>query len=125
MPWVAAPGSEKAARFASAEAVRWLEEAITSYQSFMLGLTLILLAGLIIWSAKVHRPVGYLLGLSGVANLVVGWILGLEGFAPEGAIPSYLGQICLLVSGAWLLIAALRTPGPSEVALGPSIPGTA
>ena len=38
--WVRAPDAEKAARFASAETIRWLEWAVRSYQSFMLGLAL-------------------------------------------------------------------------------------
>src|SRR5262249_58273783 len=33
--WVSAPASEQAARFASAEAIRWLEWGTRSYQSFM------------------------------------------------------------------------------------------
>jgi hypothetical protein len=89
--WVSAPDPEKAARFASAETVRWMEEAIVSYQGFLLALTLILLAALIVWTARVPRPIGYLLGLGGVGYLAVGWILGVAGFAPEGAIPTYVG----------------------------------
>jgi len=45
--WAKAPEAEKAARFASAETIRWLEWAIRSYQSFMLGLALILFATMI------------------------------------------------------------------------------
>src|SRR5215217_8228435 len=41
--WARAPEAEKAARFASAETIRWLEWGTRSYQSFMFGLTLILL----------------------------------------------------------------------------------
>ena len=40
--WVRAPEAEKAARFASAEAMRWLEWAVRSYYSFMLGLAFVL-----------------------------------------------------------------------------------
>ena len=36
--WVSAPEAEKAARFASAEAVRWLEWGARSYQNFALVL---------------------------------------------------------------------------------------
>src|SRR5919197_3965008 len=42
--WASAPDAEKAARFASAEAIRWLEWGVRSYQSFALGLSLLLLA---------------------------------------------------------------------------------
>ena len=36
--WVSAPDAEKAARFASAEAVRWIEWGMRSYQAFTMGL---------------------------------------------------------------------------------------
>ncbi len=114
--WVNAPDAEKAARFASAETVRWLEEALTSYQGFVLGLTLILLAALVVWTARVPRPIGYLLGLGGVGYLVVGWIVGLAGLAPEGAVPTYVGQLSTLIAGVWLLISAWRMPGSAEIA---------
>ena len=108
--WVSAPDAEKAARFASAETARWLEEATTSYQYFVLGFTLILLAALIIWTARVPRPIGYLLALGGVGYLAAGWILGAAGFAPEGAIPTYISQFFPMIAGVWLLISAWRMP---------------
>src|SRR5215217_6466125 len=36
--WASAPDAEKAARFASAEAIRWLEWGMRSYQNFALGI---------------------------------------------------------------------------------------
>jgi hypothetical protein len=36
--WVSAPNTEKAARFASAEAMRWLEWGARSYHDFALGI---------------------------------------------------------------------------------------
>jgi hypothetical protein len=108
--WVSAPDAEKAARFASAELARWLEEATTSYQYFVLGFTLFLLAALIIWTARVPRPIGYLLALGAVGYLAAGWILGIAGFAPEGAIPTYVSQFFPMIAGVWLLISAWRMP---------------
>jgi hypothetical protein len=40
--WASAPAAEQAARFASAEAIRWLEWGIKSSQSFTVGLALVL-----------------------------------------------------------------------------------
>jgi hypothetical protein len=45
--WVSAPAAEKAARFASAEAMRWLEWGARSYHDFALGLALLLIAAAI------------------------------------------------------------------------------
>ena len=114
--WVNAPDAEKVARFASAETARWLEEAITSYQGFVLGVALILLAALIVWTAQVPRPIGYLLALGGVGYLAVSWILGVSGFAPERAVPSYIAVFAPPIAGVWLLISAWRMPKPRETA---------
>jgi len=114
--WVSAPDADKAARFASAEAVRWLEEATTSYLGFVLGFTLVLLAALIVWTALVPRPIGYLLALSGAGYLVVGWMVGVSGFAPERAIPTYVAVFSQPIAGVWLLISAWRMPASGEIA---------
>ena len=116
--WVSAPEADKAARFAAAETVRWFEEASASYQGFVLGFTLILLAVLIVWTARAPRPVGYLLGVGGAGYLVVGWILGVSGFAPEGAAPNYVAAFSPLVAGFWLLISAWRMPQPGAESTG-------
>ena len=113
--WVSPPDAEKAARFASAELARWLEEATTSYQYFVLGFTLILLAALIVWTARVPRPIGYLLALGGIGYVAAGWILGESGFAPEGAIPTYISQFFPMIAGVWLLISAWRMPGSAAI----------
>jgi hypothetical protein len=42
--WASAPAAEKATRFATAEALRWLETGTASYQNLMFGLALVLFA---------------------------------------------------------------------------------
>lgn len=79
--WVSAPEAEADARFASAETIRWVEWGVRSYQSYMLGLALVLLGSALALSARLPRAVGYLMGLSGLAYIVQGWVLGSEGFA--------------------------------------------
>jgi uncharacterized membrane protein HdeD (DUF308 family) len=71
--WASAPEAEKAARFAAAETVRWLEWGSRSYQSFTLGLALLLFAVMIVSTARVPRLIGYLMALTGIAYLVQGW----------------------------------------------------
>ena len=51
--WMSAPEVEKPARFASAETIRWLEWAVRSYQSYMLGIALILMGAMIIRTHKI------------------------------------------------------------------------
>ena len=74
--WVSAPAAEKAAFFASAEAVRWIEWGMRSYHEFALGLALLLFAVAVVRTAWVPRPIGYLMGLSGLTCLVQGWVVG-------------------------------------------------
>ncbi len=106
--WVSAPAAEKTARFASAEAIRWLEWGVRSYYSFTIGLALVLFALVIVWTARVPRPIGYLMGLSGLAYLMAGWILGTEGFSASGAVPAIANELLIPVWIIWLLIVAWR-----------------
>ena len=53
--------------------MRWLEWGIRSYQSFVLGAALILIGAAVGSSRGFPRPVGYLMGLSGVSYLAQGW----------------------------------------------------
>jgi hypothetical protein len=62
--WASAPDAEKAARFASAEAIRWLGWGVRSYQSSLLGVTFVLFAIVIVWTARTSRAIGVLMGLS-------------------------------------------------------------
>jgi hypothetical protein len=106
--WASAPEVEKLARFASAEAVRWLEWGLRSYESFMLGFTFILFAALLGWTAKLSRPIGYLMGLSGLAYIVQGWVIGSEGFSGNNNVPTLLAYVLILVWSVWLLVVAWR-----------------
>ena len=102
--WVSAPAAEKAARFASAEALRWLEWGAVSYQYFLLGLGLVLFAIVIVWTARVPRLLGFLMGMSGLAFLVAGWLIGTMGFRGIQTVPTDAGFTLLGASMIWLLI---------------------
>src|SRR5918911_1608403 len=78
--WAHAPQAEKATRFASAETVRWLEWGMNSYQLFMFALALILLASVIVGTARVPRAIGFLLGLPAIPMLVQSQVGGTSGF---------------------------------------------
>jgi hypothetical protein len=108
--WASAADGDKAARFASAEAVRWLEWAVRSYQSYVFGLALVLFGTAIaVARGRVPRPVGYLMALSGLCYLAQGWIIGTSGFSSANRVPTLLGIVLVVVWSVWLLVAALRT----------------
>src|SRR3954452_24463267 len=100
--WANAPDAEKAARFASAEAVRWVEWGIRSYQDFALGLALLLFAAAVVRTAWIPQPIAYLMGLSGLIYLVQGWVVGSEGFSRTETIPIVLAFILNLAWMIWL-----------------------
>lgn len=112
--WVRAPAAEQAARFASAEAIRWLEWGVRSYHSFMLGLAFILFAAVIVGTGRTPRATGVLMGLSGIAYLAQGWVIGAEGFSAANTLPTLLGILLVLVWSIWLLISAWRMPAAVE-----------
>jgi hypothetical protein len=108
--WASAESGDKGARFASAEAVRWLEWAVRSYQSYVFGLALVLFGAAIAMAAgRVPRPVGYLMALSGLCYLAQGWIIGTSGFSSANSVPTLLGIVLVVAWSVWLLVAALRT----------------
>ena len=114
--WASAPEAEKAARFASAETMRWLEWGTSSYQTFMFALALILLATVIVGTVRVPRPIGYLMGLAAIPYLVQSWVLGTEGFAVSwlaGGL-SVVGLPLMLAWSIWLLIVAWRMKEPDQ-----------
>jgi hypothetical protein len=111
--WVSAPAAEKAARFASAETIRWLEWGTRSYQSFMFGLTLILLGSAVALTGRLPRVLGYLMGLSGLAYIVQGWVLGAEGFSGNNTFATLAGYVLILAWIIWLAVVASRTKEPS------------
>ena len=104
---MAAPEAEKAARFAAAEAIRWLEWGAKSCHTYALGASLFLFAIAIVRTGFVSKPIGYLMGLSGVAYVVQGWILGTRGFDPAEA-PAVATILLNLGWSIWLLVFAWR-----------------
>jgi len=114
--WAGAENGDKAARFAAAETMRWLEWAIRSYQSFVFGLALILFGATVaVVAGRVPRPVGYLMALSGVCYLAQGWVIGTSGFSSRNQLPTLLGIVAVVAWAVWLLVAASRQkPSQSE-----------
>jgi hypothetical protein len=114
--WTNAPEAGKATRFASAETVRWLEWGMNGYQLFTFALALILLASVIVGTARVPRAIGYLMGLAAIPMLVQSWVVETEGFA----VPLLAGTLStvalplMLAWSIWLLIYAWRMREPDQ-----------
>ena len=109
--WASAPDAQKAARFASAESIRWLEWGMRSYQDVALGLALLLLAASAVRTDWVPRPIAFLVGLSGLTYLVQGWLVGSEGFSPTHSVAIVLAWVLSLVWMIWLAVVVWRMSG--------------
>ena len=106
--WVSAPDAEKAARFASAEAIRWIEWGARSYENFALGLALLLFAAAVGRRAWGPRPIAYLMGLSGLTYLFQGWVAGADGFTRTHDLAIVLSWVVNLAWMIWLVVIAWR-----------------
>lgn len=103
--WAIAPASEKAARFADAEAMRWLEWGARSYQNVTLGLA-VLFAAAVVKTTQIPRPIAYLIGVSGLTLLVQGWLAGVEGFSQAHTFAIVLAEVLNAVWMTWLVVVA-------------------
>jgi uncharacterized protein DUF4386 len=112
--WASAPDAEKAARFAGAETVRWLEWGMRSYQNFALGLALLLFAAAVARTARIPRPIAPLMALSGLTYLVQGWVVGVEGFSHTESLAIITAYVLDLAWMVWLAVAAWRKPTPGR-----------
>ena len=105
--WVSAPAAEQAARFASAEAIRSLEWGARSYQDFTFGLALVLYAIVIVWTARITRPIGYVMGVIGLGFIVTGWLGGTRAFSSSPSVGGILEVIELpiqfILFPAWMI----------------------
>jgi len=108
--WASAPDAEKATRFATAEAIRWLEWGTRSYENFTLGLAVLLFAAAVGRTAWVPRSIAYLMGLSGLTYLAQGWVAGSEGFSRTQTIAIVLAEVLNVAWMTWLVAVGWRIP---------------
>lgn len=110
--WAAAPDAEKAARFAGAESIRWLEWGMRSYQDATLGLALLLFAVAAVRAPRIPRPIVPLMALAGLTYLAQGWVVGSAGFSAAESLAIVAAYALNLAWMVWLVVAAWRTPTP-------------
>jgi hypothetical protein len=81
------------------------------------GLALVLFAIAIVWTARVARPIGYIMGVSGLASIAMGWVAGTDGLnSPTRSVIFEIVGLATLVWTVWLLVVAWRMKyaGPSK-----------
>jgi hypothetical protein len=79
---------------------------VRSYQTFMLGLAIVLFASVIVRATGVPRPIGCLMGLAGLAYVGQGWVLG---FSAVNEALIVAGIVLMVAWSGWLVWIAWRT----------------
>jgi hypothetical protein len=112
--WKSAPYNEQAARFASAEVVRWIEWGMRSYQAFTMGLAVLLFAVAVLRTSWIPKPIAFLMWFTGLIYLVQGWVVGSEGFSQTMSVAIVLTEILSAVWMIWLVVIAWRRKEPAS-----------
>ncbi|SFC94304.1 hypothetical protein SAMN04487968_11548 [Nocardioides terrae] len=108
--WMNATSSQKPTRFASAEAMRWLEWGVSSYHAYAIGLSLILLGSAGFAVRALPRAVPYLVALTGVVYVAEGWVAGSQGFNGTHSTLIIASWLLSLVWMVWLTVTTWRAP---------------
>ena len=108
LAYVSAADPEKAACFASAEVVRWIEWGLRSDQNLALGAALLLFAVAVLRTSEVPRLIGYLMVVSGITYLWQGWIVGSQGFTETMSIAIVASWVVGVMWMIWLVAVAWR-----------------
>ena len=101
--WVSAPADQEVARFAAAEAIRWIEIGMNSLSYFLAGLTLFLYGGAIAFGSVYRRWVGLVALISGAAFMYNGVV----EVAYEGFVSSIIKVAGLVLLALWAVIMAV------------------
>jgi hypothetical protein len=118
--WLNAPPPAQSAYFAVAEGIRVLEWGVRSFSDYLTGLSLVLFATVITLTARISRPVGYIMGLTGLGFIARGYTYGLTITTAVYSNPPSINEaltifvidLGLLVWTIWLLISAYRMKQP-------------
>ena len=110
--WMSASASGQSMYFAVVQGIREIEWGMRSYVDFTTGLTLVLFGIVIASTTRIPRPIGYIMGLSGLVYIAQGFGYGtgytsLSNFVTW--MPNNLSyQFLIVVWAIWLLVSALR-----------------
>lgn len=70
---------------------------------------MLLLAAAVMWTGRLPRPIAYVMGLSGLAYLVQGRVVGSEGFTGTHSTLIIVAWVLSVTWMIWLAVVARRT----------------
>jgi hypothetical protein len=112
--WAGAPEQDRAARFAAAEAVRWLEWGANSFFQILLGSTLVLSGVAISRMARTGRWLGWVGVAAGTCLIAGGVLVGHSGFT--GSPTNLIAYALFLITAVGLLITGRRSRTSAKAA---------
>jgi hypothetical protein len=104
--WAVAPPNEEAARYASAETVRWLEWGANAFFQILLGTTVILFGLAIVRTAVVATGIGSVATGAGIGLVANGILTGFDGFAATPLAP--ISMLLFLLASTGITVDAHR-----------------
>ena len=108
--WVSAPASQQPAFYAVVQGIRGVEWGMRSYVGLATGLTLVLLAVVIVSTRRISRPIGYIMGLTGLVYIAsgYGWGTGYTSLSGRFFVNPLSFHLLTGVWAIWLLVSAWR-----------------
>jgi hypothetical protein len=100
--WVAAPVADRAAAFAAARTVRWIEYGLNSLTFSLVGVMLVLVGVALMIGDRLPRWLGAWALAAGLAYVVKGLGVAYSGFA--ASVP---GLVALALFGTWIITIAV------------------
>ena len=112
--WAHTPaGPDKSAAFLAADAVRWIEKALSSFFHLLNGTTLLALGLSVAFGSGARRRLGWVGAIAGGGFLVGGLVTSRTGFSPESGrflTPALLLSAVFVIGTAVSLRREARTP---------------
>lgn len=110
--WHSAPSSEQSTYYAVALGIRGVEWGMRSYENYAMGLSYFLIGIVIASSARIPRPIGYIMGFTGLAEISDGWMIGVFQhagiIAPLAIVGNFVVIPSVLIGIALITITAFR-----------------
>jgi hypothetical protein len=106
--WLSAPPSSQSSYFAVAQGIRAIEWAARGYSDYLVGLTLVLFATVIVLTTRISKPIGYLMVLLGLAYIARGYTYGVSYVQNDYGITIYILIPGVLAWTVWLFVLAFR-----------------
>jgi hypothetical protein len=124
LPSSSSSSSSQSSYFAVAQGIRAVEWAARGYSDYLVGLTLVLFATVIVLTARISRPIGYLMAMLGLACIARGYTYGVSYIQNDYGITVYILIPGVLAWTLWFFMLAYRMNKQQKSAIRGSVAAT-